>query len=124
MAFVTNIICVECGHSKSVTLADGAERPKLCYECQEKISKPINIMRVLYRQFQDALRNDEFDYIDFLLNSFNANNIEPKMLMAILTITLGYKKTLHSRSKFCDETRKTLTEQYGKDYTDKLMRGL
>lgn len=124
MAFVTNITCMECGNIRQVTLGDGQPEPKLCYECHEQLAYPINTMKVLYRQFHECLKNREYHYIDFLLGSFNVDMISADMLIGILTITLSWKEELGSRSQFCSSVRTTLTEHYGKNYTDDLLRGL
>ena len=82
------------------------------------------VMKSLYAHFGEALSNCEYDYIEFLLYSFDVKKISTEMVIGILTITLSWKEHLPNRALFFNEAKSYFQYKYSPEKLNGLLSGL
>jgi hypothetical protein len=82
------------------------------------------VMQALYAHFHEALNNERYDYIEFLLASFDVKRISTEMVVGILMITLSWKEHLPNRTLFFNEARSIFQYKYSPEKLKGLLEGL
>lgn len=84
---------------------------------------PREVYREMYSSFHSLLREDKFEYINYLFSVLDPA-MEASIGCGFLTITLGWKNSLPLRSLFYERFSMSLVDRYGTDRASKILEGL